>query len=75
MIIVSRWFDNYRHIVFTLLVVLLHKIKHTLPQNLIGMHATHLRACLHRNYSNLARKVYKKKTKDIIVIILNIVIF
>ena len=26
------------------------------------MHTTHLSACLHRNYSNLARKVHKKKT-------------
>jgi len=39
------------------------------------MHTTHLGACLHRNYSNLAQKVYKKKPKGIIVIISNIVIF
>ena len=31
-IIVSWWFYNYRHIIFTLLVVLLHKIRHTLPE-------------------------------------------
>ena len=27
------------------------------------MHTTHLSACLRRNYSNLARKVYKKTSK------------
>ena len=31
-IIISWWFYNYRHIVFTLLVVLLHKIRHILPE-------------------------------------------
>jgi len=31
-IIVSWWFYNYHHIIFTLLVVLLHKIRHTLPE-------------------------------------------
>ena len=29
----------------------------------LGMHTAHFSACLHRNYSNLARKVYKKPTK------------
>jgi len=38
------------------------------------MHTTHLGACLHRNYSNLAQKVYKKQPKRIIVIIPNIMI-
>jgi len=28
----SWWFYNYRHIIFTLLVVHLHKIGHTLPE-------------------------------------------
>jgi len=27
------------------------------------MHTTHLSACLHRDYSNLAQKVCKKSTK------------
>jgi len=45
-------------------VLLLHKIWHTLPEiQYLGTHTTHLCACLHRNYSNLARKVYKKTTK------------
>ena len=43
--------------------MLLHKIRHTLPEiYYLGMHTTHLRACLHTDYSNLAQKVYKKKT-------------
>jgi len=45
-IIVLWWFTNYRHIVFTLLVVLLHKIRHTctLPEiYYLGRHTTNLR--------------------------------
>jgi len=55
----------------------LHEIRHTLPEmQYLDMHTTHLSACLHKNYSYLARKVYKKNNpKGIIVIILNIVIF
>jgi len=30
--IMSWWFYNYRHIVSTILVVLLHKIRHTLTE-------------------------------------------
>ena len=76
MIIVSWWFYNYRHIIFTLLVVLLHKIRHTLPEiYYLGMHTTPLSACLHRNYSDWHEKYTKKQPKGIIVIILNIVLF
>ena len=56
-IVVLRAHDNR-------VVVVLHKIKLTLPDiYYLGTYTTHLSAYLRRNCSNLAQKVYKKPTK------------